>query len=90
MTDISHQTWKYLHGADDVAHLSFQTGGVPRSFSVLQYVAIERDEIDFERNGIAIIDNDHMSVVLDGHLKGMSFEQGRAMSQIRSMPWDEF
>jgi hypothetical protein len=90
MTDISHMTWKYLHGADDAAHLSFPTGGVPRSFSVVQYAATEVDEIDFNRNGLAVIDNDHMSVVLDEHCKGSAVDQTSAMAEIRKMDWETF
>ena len=85
MTDISHNTWKYLHGPDDTVHLSFSTDGVPRSFSVVQYEAFEYDEIDFDRNGIAIIDNDTMSIVLDDHLKNDSIKQIQFMSRVRKM-----
>lgn len=88
--DISQKTWKYLHGPDDVAHLSFKTGAVPRSFSVLQYSAVERDQIDMTENGIAIIDNDNMSVVLDSHMKNRSAHQADFMSQVRSLDWSAF
>lgn len=90
MTDISQMTWKYLHGPDDVAHLSFQTGGVPRSFSVLQYSATEHSEIDFKADGLAIIDNDYMAIVLDQHLQGAPDAQARDLLQIRKLTWDEF
>jgi len=88
--DISQKTWKYLHGPDDVAHLSFKTGAVPRSFSVLQYSAVEQDHIDLSEDGIAIIDNDYMSVVLDGCYKRSQLEQSAFMSSVRRMSWPEF
>jgi len=90
MTDISQKTWKYLHGPDDLAHLSFKTGGVPRSFTAIQYTATERDEIDLQDDGIAIIDNDQMSVVLDGHLKNNPDAQASFMSDLRKMSWAHF
>ncbi len=90
MTDISHKTWKYLHGPDDIAHLSFKTGAVPRSFTAIQYTATERDEIDITENGIAIIDNDMMSVVLDGHLRDSLDTQVEFMSKIRKLDWEAF
>jgi hypothetical protein len=55
--DISQRTGQYLHGPDDIYHLSFPTGGVPRSFSVVAYSAREKDEIDLSDNGVAIIYN---------------------------------
>jgi hypothetical protein len=90
MTDYSQQTWRYLHGPDDTLHLSFKTSGVPRSFSVIQYVATENLVVDFDHNGIAIIDNDTLSVVLDGHLKGKDLKQEEFMSSARKMDWNEF
>ena len=91
MTDISHNTWKYLHGPDDTDHLSFSTGSVPRSFTVVQYEAFEEeDEIDFNRNGIAVIDNDTLNIVLDDHLKDESFKQIQFMSNVRKMNWKDF
>lgn len=90
MADISQKTWKYLHGPDDVVHLAFPTGAVPRSFSVIQYTATEREELNFAKNGIAVIDNDTLSVVLDEHLRGRDLEQTRFMSRVRSMGWKDF
>lgn len=90
MTDISKKTWKYLHGPDDVIHLSFPTGGVPRSFSAVQYVAHEDNEIDFKRNGVAVIDNDKLCIVLDGHLENQELSQLRFMSALREMSWASF
>ena len=88
--DISRKTWKYLHGPDDTVHLSFSTGGVPRSFSVIQYASLELEEIDFNCNGIAIIDNDALSVVIDEHLEHETVEQIRFMSSVRKMDWKTF
>jgi hypothetical protein len=90
MSDITEKTWKYLHGPDDVTHLSFPTGGVPRSFSVIQYAATGRDEVDLDDNGIAIIDNDQMAVVLDGHLSNRPLKQIEFMSSVRKMDWGSF
>ncbi|HDZ53439.1 hypothetical protein LCGC14_0043840 [marine sediment metagenome] len=89
MTDISQKTWKYLHGPDDVTHLSFKTGGVPRSFTAIQYAATERNEIDLNDDGIALIDNDQMCVVLDGHLKNNPEAQASFMSDVRKMSWSD-
>lgn len=88
--DISERTGQYLHGPDDTLHLSFPTGGVPRSFTIIAYSAVEVDEIDLSRDGIAILDNDHMTVVLDGHLRAAPDRQAAFMDQVKVMDWREF
>ena len=88
--DISQKTGHYLHGADDIMHLSFPTGGVPRSFSVIAYSAKSNDEIDFSENGIAVVDNDQMSVVLDRHLCDEPQAQIEFMDSVRKMDWNAF
>lgn len=90
MTDISQKTWKYLHGPDDVVHLSFRSNGIPRSFSVVQYVATDEVEVNFNSNGIAVIDNDNLSIVLDEHLRSKALEQSDFISNARSLRWRDF
>lgn len=88
--DISQRTGQYLHGPDDIFHLSFPTVGVPRSFSVIVYSAVELEVMDLSRDGIAVVDNDRMTVVLDGHLRGNPTEQAAFIDQARDMDWKTF
>lgn len=88
--DISQRTFKYLHGAHDSAHLSFATGGVPRSFTAIRYVAMEDPEIDPEANGVVIIDNDNLSIVIDGHFKDKPVDQAKFLGDVRAMSWADF
>lgn len=89
MTDITRKTWKYLHGPEDAVNIAFETGGVPRSFTVISYAAIENAEIDFNSNGIAIIDNDNLCVVLDGHLQD-SDQHCKFLDEIAKKDWKSF
>lgn len=87
--DITQNTGKYMHGADDVVHLSFPSGGVPRSFSVIKYQAIDTGQVAFT-SGVAIIDNDNLSVVLDGHLASQADKQADFLFRVQEMSWRDF
>lgn len=88
--DISAQTGPFLHGAHRVAHLSFRTQSVPRSFSVVMASAYVSGEFDFDRNGIAIIDNDTRTVVLDEHLKDDMDGQRQFLAGAPRLSWSRF
>lgn len=90
MHDIATKTGPYLHAVDDAAIVLFETGGTPRSFTVL--IASAREELMMERtrNGVAILDNDRKQVVLDEHARNDRRACVEAFEEVRMMSWEEF
>lgn len=90
MHEIARKTGPYLHADDDVSTVSFETGGTPRSFTLLIASAREDYTIDRSRKGLVILDNDLRNVVLDEHGKE-DFESCVVdFHRVREMGWEEF
>lgn len=90
MHDIIEKTGPYLHPADDAYRICFETGGTPRAFTIL--IARARDGLTIEdgKNGVAIIDDDSLQVVLDEHMRNDLSGARREVARIRSMNWGAF
>ena len=93
--DLSFGPYRYADKAS-LATKTFETGGTPRSFTVLVSTAYDAGIVGPEVNGIAVFDNDTRSVVLDRHMQqssgyfGPSEAQKSEMARIMAMDWTAF
>lgn len=93
-------TGPFLHASAHRKNLFFKgTGDVTRSFTVLIALAKRNDETgapNFNKNGIAIIDNDNVSILVDGiasqasGISGPSQKQLKAFEAISNKNWKDF
>ena len=92
------QTGPYFNDPSHRHILSFgPRGTVSRSFTVLLAVAGLRDgALNFEQNGLVIIDNDNWIVVCDGiraqpsSIRGPSSDQKKLFREVCAMNWTDF
>ncbi len=86
----------YLYGVDGKASKTFETGGVPRSFTLILYGAEDHGIIGSEVNGIVVLDDDNREVLLDRHVQessgyfGPSARQTAEFERIKAMDWPAF
>jgi len=92
-------TGQYVHARELKKNLFFATrGDAPRSFTVLVAVAKGEDSQspNFNRNGLVILDNDNMAVLVEGYgrqatgVGGASSRQVSAFDAISRMKWKQF
>ncbi|MFG6083723.1 hypothetical protein ACEUZ9_005448 [Paracoccus litorisediminis] len=91
-------TGQFLHAVEHKRTLSFSTSGdARRMFTVLIAMARKGDEgADFGRNGLAVLDNDNVAVLIDGinsqasGINGPSARQIRILEQIAGLNWAQF
>lgn len=90
-------TGPYVHAPENIAFISFETEGeTPRSFSILIAESMIVEGRTYPANGIAILDNDNVSIVFDRAYeqdvtgKGPSRDQRTAFNFIQALGWREF
>lgn len=93
---LVHKEGPYLYGAGGKVAKTFETGGAPRSFTLVLYGAEDHGIIGSELNGIAVLDDDNMQVLLKRHVQeasgfsGPSARQRAEFERIRAMDWTAF
>lgn len=94
--NLAARTARYRHDPGWKAQKKFATGSTARSFTVLIASAEDAGIIAPEQNGIAILDNDNLAVVLDRHCIsssgyfGPTAEQKQEFGRIMDMSWETF
>lgn len=79
-------TGQFVHLAGQKKNIFFKgKGNVDRSITVVAAIAKNDDGLDFSKNGIAVIDNDNLAVLVEGVYPQASGVNGPSPKQIRAI-----